>query len=213
VKVNLPARAAAAQSRRAKTREALLQAAMTVIAEKGPDAASVEDFVAAAGVARGTFYNYFPTVADLILALNDHLAQGMASALKTFDPENADPALYLAVVLHRILASLATDPIRGWVGLRIDGAIARRPAAFEERFDQVFAAGVARGRFKDCGLDAARNLVFGTGRMAQREILQGACGPDHGLQVVAVILTGLGVAFDEARDLSRRAAAVAARLT
>ena len=30
---------------------------MTVIAEKGPEASSIEDFVAAAGVSRGTFYN------------------------------------------------------------------------------------------------------------------------------------------------------------
>jgi TetR/AcrR family transcriptional regulator, ethionamide resistance regulator len=213
VKVNLAARAAAAQSRRTRTREALLRAAMTVIAEKGPDAASVEDFVAAAGVARGTFYNYFPTVADLIAALNDHLAEEISRALTPFDPETTDAAHYLALVMHRIFASLATDPVRGWVGLRMDVSALRRPLVLEAKFDKVFVAGVARGRFRDFSLGAARNLMFGTGRMAQYEILLGRCGPHHAEEVAAVILTGLGVPADEAADLSRRARATAARLT
>ena len=73
MRVNLEARAAAAENRKALTRERLLDAAVKVIGEKGPDASSVEDFVAAADVSRGTFYNYFPTMEDLLRAVRRKL--------------------------------------------------------------------------------------------------------------------------------------------
>jgi hypothetical protein len=70
VTVNLVARAATAQRRRDQTRERLIDAAETVVAEKGVETASIEDFVRAAGVSRGTFYNYFPTATDIVHAMN-----------------------------------------------------------------------------------------------------------------------------------------------
>ena len=47
--------------RRGKTRLRLLQCALAVFTEKGPDVAFIDDFIAAAGVSRGTFYNHFKT--------------------------------------------------------------------------------------------------------------------------------------------------------
>jgi len=64
MRVNLQARAASAERRRARTRERLLDAAEKVVASKDLQDATIEDFVSAAGVSRGTFYNYFPTVTD-----------------------------------------------------------------------------------------------------------------------------------------------------
>ena len=43
----------------------IIEAALRVFAEKGPDVAVIDDFIHAAGVARGTFYNHFRTTEDL----------------------------------------------------------------------------------------------------------------------------------------------------
>ncbi len=49
----------APQKRRLVTRARLLEAAQNLIAEKGHDALRVEDVVAKAGVAKGTFFSHF----------------------------------------------------------------------------------------------------------------------------------------------------------
>lgn len=50
-------------------REELLAAAASVIAERGYRASGVSDIIEKAGVARGTFYNYFDSKKDVFLAL------------------------------------------------------------------------------------------------------------------------------------------------
>ena len=49
------------RQRRARTQARILEAAFEVFARKGPDAPVIDDFIQAAGVARGTFYNHFRT--------------------------------------------------------------------------------------------------------------------------------------------------------
>ncbi|HNN08489.1 MAG TPA: helix-turn-helix domain-containing protein, partial [Azospira sp.] len=49
------------QERRERTRAKLLAAALPVFAKHGADAAIIDSIIQQAGVARGTFYNYFRT--------------------------------------------------------------------------------------------------------------------------------------------------------
>jgi AcrR family transcriptional regulator len=77
-------------SRRAVRRQELVEAAVAVFSAKGVAAASVDDIVRSAGVAKGTFYLYFATKDDAVNAV--------ASAM-------------VDRVAERVLA-LATDPTR-----------------------------------------------------------------------------------------------------
>ena len=52
-----------------QTKQKLLDAADALVKEKGFDAVSVDDIVAACGVAKGTFYHYFESKADLLVYL------------------------------------------------------------------------------------------------------------------------------------------------
>ena len=54
---------------RLETREKLYQAAVAAFRHSGVSAASVEEIVRAAGVARGTFYLHFPTKDDVLVEL------------------------------------------------------------------------------------------------------------------------------------------------
>lgn len=51
---------------RAELRDAIYQSALTLFREKGFARTSVDDVVAAAGVAKGTFFNFFPTKLDVM---------------------------------------------------------------------------------------------------------------------------------------------------
>jgi AcrR family transcriptional regulator len=205
MKVNHEARAAAAESRRAQTRARLIDAAISVIVEKGPQASSIEDFVAAAGVSRGTFYNYFPTFEDLLHALNTQISEELDATLEPVRAGVGDPAVLLATVLHRIFAAFAANPVRAWLAMRIESTGVPRQAVFEARFDAIYAAAVAAGRFRGCDIAAARNLTFGGARMAQREIVTGEASSEHVRDLVSLLLIAYGLAPEEAMKISREA--------
>jgi AcrR family transcriptional regulator len=202
LRVNLEARAANAEQRRAKTRLRLLEAAMAVIADKGPATASVEDFVAAAGVSRGTFYNYFPAIEDLLEALNAHLAKGLDSRLALVTEGERDPAMVLALIIHEAFRLAMLDPLRGWVALRIEGTSTPRMDLVAKRFDAIFQWAVDKGRFQRCDPDAARNLLFGAVRMAQQEILAQRADVAHISDLVRLALTAYGLEAAEAQRVS-----------
>lgn len=210
LRINLAARAATAEARRARTRERLLGAAERVIAEKGVETANIEDFVAAAGVSRGTFYNYFPTTAALLQAMHTRIAETLVVRLDQLSGDIEDPAARMASNLHHILVSYADDPVRGWVAMRIAETGVPRQNAFEERFAAIFSEGVSCGRFRAVDMAAARTVVFGTIRMASRDAVTGAALPVQTAQVVALMLTALGVPYEEAEQISCQEA-VAAR--
>ncbi|MDP3326763.1 TetR family transcriptional regulator, partial [Parvibaculum sp.] len=56
----------AGQGKRERTRSALLDAAVEVVAEKGGEAAKISDITTAAGLANGTFYTHFNDKAEIL---------------------------------------------------------------------------------------------------------------------------------------------------
>ena len=212
MRVNLEARAAAAENRKAQTRERLLDAAILVIGEKGFDASSVEDFVAAANVSRGTFYNYFPTMEDLLRAVRRKLTDALMAVLDAHLPSSIPASSRLATRLHSHFALVSHDPAWGWVVMRLDATRLGRTQAMEESFDRMYRDGVATGEFRQADPLAVRSLVFGTSRMVQRDILMGLSGPEHAIQVVALVLNACGRPYESALAVSREGAAVAQEL-
>ncbi len=86
-----------------------MAAATRMFAERGVSATSVADIVRAAGVAQGTFYLYFDTKDDVILAVVGEVAEQMLAAIST---ELGDPGLSPAERLgsfSRVLTSLSQD--------------------------------------------------------------------------------------------------------
>jgi AcrR family transcriptional regulator len=64
-----------------RTRGRLLDAAMTVLADKGYHAARVDDIVKAAQVSHGTFYLYFANKQELLRALASRCAEEMTAVV------------------------------------------------------------------------------------------------------------------------------------
>jgi AcrR family transcriptional regulator len=202
LRINLAARAATAEARRTRTRERLLDAAESVIADKGFQAASIEDFVGAAGVSRGTFYNYFPTTTALLHALNIRVAGDLDRQLDRMDTAIEDPVARLAAALHTVAAAYQSNPVRGWVALQLAASNVPRAHAFEDRFANIYREAVALGRFRPIDITSAWTLSFGAMRMAQRDLVSGVAAPPQTIEVVALILTAFGVPYEDAERIS-----------
>jgi AcrR family transcriptional regulator len=60
---------------RGETRQLLMDAAAKLFAEQGYPPTTVPDIVKAAGVGHGTFYEYFKSRRDILVAITEHAAQ------------------------------------------------------------------------------------------------------------------------------------------
>lgn len=105
-----------------ETRRAeLLDAAASVFAKKGYRAASIEDIIERAEIARGTFYLYFESKLEIFLAIMDESVKGLreAAALESargFDPK--DPRAALKASLRAWLEHFARNRDRAAVVIR-----------------------------------------------------------------------------------------------
>ena len=137
-------------------RKRLLEAAAAEFAAEGVDRANVNRISLAAGLAKGTIYNYFPSKRELFLAVvSEASAQTATGAGRVRD--DAPVAERLRAILEsdvawvrehedfaRVLVreALAGDP-------RFQPEILEAAAPFVERVAEIIAAGVEHGEVRD----------------------------------------------------------------
>jgi TetR/AcrR family transcriptional regulator, transcriptional repressor for nem operon len=86
--------------------EKLLEAGVTLFAEKGYHGTGVKDIVERAGVPKGSFYNYFESKEAFGAAILRHYADEQAAEWKQYSSEadSPDPLLALRFIYERIVA-------------------------------------------------------------------------------------------------------------
>lgn len=188
--------------RREQTRLRLLESALTVFADKGPDLAVIEDFIAAAGVSRGTFYNHFRTPHDLLLALassmSDEVLAVVDPVVLTFeDPVErfcAGTRLYMQMAMwYRLWGSFIT---------RVGTRIAARGQLIDRYLTRDLGEAAARGRIRIDHVSVGRDIVLGSIFYGIETMLTEPTQAQHPEQLMRCVLTGLGVAEDEARRIA-----------
>ncbi|WP_430461526.1 TetR/AcrR family transcriptional regulator [Thalassolituus sp. LLYu03] len=98
------------QERRLKMRSRLIESALTVFAVKGADASVIDDVISAAGVARGTFYNYFKTNAELVTAIGETTSNELVALIEEHVEDMEDPLEILATGLRLFLHTARACP-------------------------------------------------------------------------------------------------------
>ncbi|MCB0991290.1 MAG: TetR/AcrR family transcriptional regulator, partial [Acidimicrobiales bacterium] len=83
--------------KRARTRRQLLEAGSSVLAERGPDGATVGAIAAAAGVTPATFYNHFSSLNELVESVVAELAVGVEIGRDTLAAVENDPAARVVI--------------------------------------------------------------------------------------------------------------------
>jgi AcrR family transcriptional regulator len=174
-------------------RHQLLTAATTVFAGRGYRAAGISDIVATAGVARGTFYLYFASKAEVFLAIADdfydrleiQIAEGGASPAPTGGLPDGRASLHASLRrwfeffhTHRLAATVmlkeaaAIDP-------RFDRGVAelRRSAYthFAARFRRFQELGMVRSSLS---ADIVAHLQVGMFEELVKAFVLGADNPD-----------------------------------
>ena len=193
------------RERSARTEAKILAAALGVFAERGPDAPTIDDFVAAADISRGTFYNYFDSVDALRAATSAwttrELLHAIESALEGID----GPVLRFGVGLRLFFAKAQADHVWSMFVARVwkmDGL---------ELPVRDLEAGFRLGLFRAPSPDAMRDVLFGAVREALFRIGTGGTPRAYADDVAALCLQALGVDARRIAAVMRHALPVLAR--
>ena len=179
--------------RREATRRKLLSAAVEVFAEKGPDAASIDDFLAAASVARGTFYNYFKTTSELLDAVTAELNDEVILAIEHYVAEIDNPIERVwsgcLMFVHIAVMHPAWGAFITRTGVR-EAASGRLTNVYLPR---DLTAARERGLAKFTNVRAAKDLLLGAIHQSIETVLSGTAPAGHSTEVMALALSALGV--------------------
>lgn len=134
-----------------KRQSELMAAALGLFARKGYAATSIDDIVAAAGTARGTFYLHFRGKGDLFAMIVDAYLGELESALETLDISIDQPRAELEAFYRETVRTLADVPaMKSFVKVMLSDAMATetqdRVEAFFERIVHFSAEYIARGQ-------------------------------------------------------------------
>jgi AcrR family transcriptional regulator len=190
--------------RKARTRQALIDAAVRLIAEGRGDRASIAEITEEADIGFGSFYNHFDSKEQLFQTASEEVLERWGQLIDRASAGITDPAERFAVGI-RITGRLGwTHPdIAGFLtGAGLD--VLDIPSGLVPRALRDIEAGQAAGRFTvpdaEIALSAAAGGMLGLLRMCQRRPER--VGEATAGQLAEAVLRLLGVPADEAARLA-----------
>jgi len=189
-------------ARRNKTRLLLLESALGVLHAKGPDSAVIEDFIAAAGVSRGTFYNYFDTTSELYLALATEMSDEILGVVDPVVLGCSNPIERFSTGTRLYMQVATRYPLWGSFLNRVGTRIATRGQLIEKYLTRDLSDALAQGLIEVDNVLVARDLVLGSIYYGIETMVSEPTHADHPEHLVYAILRGLRVPEQKARAVA-----------
>lgn len=95
--------------RQQRVRAALVEAARTIMTEKGVDGATMLEIAERADVGAGTVYNYFKSKDELAIAVLEDMMENLATRIEGVTNSFADPAEVYAYGIRTVLDTATRD--------------------------------------------------------------------------------------------------------
>jgi AcrR family transcriptional regulator len=188
--------------RREKTRNRLMESALAVFADKGPDIPQIDDFIAAAGVARGTFYNYFRTTGELLAAVAGETSDEVLGVIDPLVLKVDDPAQRVVVGSRLYMGMAARYPLWGAFITRVGTRRGSRGRLLDEYLTRDLEIAIESGRFQISHLMVARDIALGSIMFGIETLLSGEAPSDYAEQLLFAQLLAYGIESEEARTLA-----------
>jgi AcrR family transcriptional regulator len=214
-----PQRLTLRERNKARARAEIADAALRLFFERGFEGVTVDEIVSAAGVSRRTFFRYFETKEDALLADYPELNARLSQALEATEPDNAMDAIRAALhgmadwYIERSEAVLARSKVIRDTSMNV--------AARNLEFLTQWERGVAHAVANQVGADAgdllprtAAAMIVGAFRAALTQWVRSSCDQDlHALtdQALDLIDHGLQPALSRPGPRSRHPARATSR--
>jgi AcrR family transcriptional regulator len=158
--------------RRARTRQALMDAGRSLFAVRHVDGVSVDEIVAAAEVAKGSFYNHF---ADKDVFAREIAAMVRRQVEQSVNDANLgieDPATHLARAVCVFVRFATEHRASAQVLWRLNAGATMADAPINRALRDNLLAGIRARRFKYIDIESAVLLVIGIVIVALRHALE-----------------------------------------
>ncbi|MCE5313447.1 MAG: TetR/AcrR family transcriptional regulator [Armatimonadota bacterium] len=182
--------------RKEQLREEFISAAAGLFRASGFDKVSVDDIVSATGVAKGTFYLYFKTKADIVQAvfemLLDDLERHTSDALAA---ASSDAPVGLRAVVTVLANFLQENPgmLAPLFDKTEDEIKNRRLAATADIYERIFRMGMLQGRYREIDPQTTSHALLGMlAGLIHRAIDTGESFEEAGNTAVELLERGIG---------------------
>ena len=98
------------ETNKTKNRQAIIEAGIRIFIDKGVSETTVRDIIRSTGLASGTFYNYFNSKEEVLVAIFDDFAKEIGKSVRD---ENAQPESFeefLRIKLTRFFKFVSSKP-------------------------------------------------------------------------------------------------------
>ncbi|WP_423194379.1 TetR/AcrR family transcriptional regulator [Cupriavidus sp. H18C2] len=164
-----------AEKKRLLMRTKLLDAAMRVIGEQTGAATVIDDVIREAKVSRGTFYNYFTSLEEVINAIGQEMNNQMVTDILPVYNVLEEPWQRAAVGFRLFMVRALLD--RKWAGFVIRIEAWPHTAQLAKYMSGDLAAGKARGQFRIDNIEAATDFLMGASARCIQAIGHGVDDP------------------------------------
>ena len=190
--------------RRARMRKTLVESALLVFAKQGVDASVIDDVIKTAEVSRGTFYNYFRTNAELLVAANEELSNELSHAIEMQVGAYPSPTARLIVGIRLYFNIARRFPLFAQF-LSRTGSRFMGPANLLHVYLPIhLKEGMEIGEFATMPIPAALDIIVGSGILAVTRISDGDADDAYVDGLLQGVMRGLGVPDRKSRDLIAR---------
>ena len=199
----------AREQQRLRTREAILSAATELLAIKPIEAISINELVALAGVAKGSFYNHFPEKDSLANLASTHIRKQYQRKIMALNAGIMDPASQIVRGICSFIQTSIENPRLAAVLLRGDDWITAGNHPLNEYIQHSIEAGINQKIFLERTRHHGIILILGTSRISIMRLLTDKPSIND-IRILAIetnvlILCGFGMAYESALELSQQA--------
>ncbi|MHB9038785.1 MAG: TetR/AcrR family transcriptional regulator [Armatimonadota bacterium] len=194
------------ERRKEQLHEEFIATASGLFRASGFDDVSVDDIVGATGVAKGTFYLYFKTKADIVQAVLDHFLQNLEERTSAaLADTSGDAASGLRAVVATLMSFLQENP--GMLAPIIENSLdnhqlapeikeelrARCRAATTSIYERMFRMGMLQGYYREIDPIVASFALQGMlGSLIHRAIETHESFQDAGETALELLERGIG---------------------
>jgi AcrR family transcriptional regulator len=184
-----------AEKKRMLMRTKLLDAAMRVYGERTGPAPVIDDVIREAKVSRGTFYNYFDSLDQVLAAIAQELSNQMTTDILPVYDVLKEPWQRFSIGFRLFQVRALLD--RKWAGYVTRADAWPHNTLVARYMTEDLENGKTAGQFKFDRVDAASNFLLGASAHCIQAIRQGVDDPNAYMDAsVRMALAGLGCAAD-----------------
>lgn len=195
--------------RRARTREAIIQAGETLLSRRAIEGVSVDDIAEAADVAKGSFYNHFPDKATLATEIAESIRRSVAEAITANIANERDPAMAMALGACTVLLYGLNHRERAGALTRLMPGMTALDAPMNVPAENLIEAGLAQGVFSEITVEEGLLLSIGTCMLMLHHALEQKDASfdqeSYAAAMIGGLLRALGVNFKRARNTANLA--------